>query len=286
MYTQSLTPSFFSRQPSVKGSDLTGHHSKRHEGVEDRHNKHQNINESRQVADPHRVDKVNSTMAVQSVATSTRHSAEIQVTTQEGDVVTISLNEAISSSRAGFAMKQGNSKITAYSETSTTESGFSLSIDGDLNKKEEKALAKLIDKMAKVSEKFFGGDVEAAFKHAEKIGFDNKQIAGFSMDLNKQTSVQTVAAYQQTAMLDQNINTDMLKEAREFLAETKDFMAGTASLLDSFAEPKQAFGDLFAGVGQMYQKEEPEEVTSDSLFLSMIENIVDEMFTEIDEARI
>ncbi|NOR68474.1 MAG: hypothetical protein GQ532_02050, partial [Methylomarinum sp.] len=130
-----------------------------------------------------------------------------------------------------------------------------------------------------VSDKFFKGDVESAFKHALKVGFDTEQIASFSMDLSREKSVQAVAAYQQTIVPEQNVNTDLLKQAGDFLAQTKAFMADTGAMLESLAEPKQAFADLFAGVGQM-NKATSEELdgSNESLFLKMIENITHDIF--------
>jgi len=285
MYSNALSPSSYSPQPFLKDFKSDHHHSRKNESVEDGQHKRHGHDDYKpsSVNDTPRTDKVASTMAVQSVVSSISKSAEIEIKTKEGDVVTISLSEFASSSQAGFEMEQGGNKISAYGETRVTESGFSLSIEGDLSEDEEKALAGLIDKMTKVSDKFFSGDINAAFKHAQKVGFDSEQIAGFSMDLNMQKSVQAVAAYQQTVMPDENVNTDMLGQARDFLAETKQFMAGTAAILDSIAEPKQAFGDLFMGVGQMQQNEydQIENVSSDSLFLKMIENVAGDIFSNL-----
>ncbi len=284
MYAQSFSPSFSLPQPFLRGEDSVNHHS-RDKGIDD---DKQNKLFSRPVADSYEPTQlgemansrdISSRMAMQSLSTSTSHSADIQVTTKEGDVVTISLNQSASSSRSSFYAEQGNNKIAAYEESSSYASGFSMSIDGDLNEDEQKSLTELINKMSKVSDKFFNGNINAAFKHAQNIGFDTEQISGFSMSLNKEKSIQAVAAYQQTAMPEQNINTDLLKQASDFLTQTKEFMADTRAALDSLSDPKQAFADLFAGIGQMHleAQEELDSDKDDALFLKIIENIGDEL---------
>jgi hypothetical protein len=306
MLTQSLASSFSFPQPTVRGFESNHHHHARDKGIDaEKPNNLQN----RQVEDSYQptttptttptattpaqhVDTTNSglvstEMAVLGLTTSMSQSVDIEITTQEGDVVTISLSQSASSSVGFFEAEQGDSRISAFAETHTAESGFNISIEGDLNEDEQESLAKLIKKMSKVSDKFFKGNIESAFKHAQKVGFDTEQIAGFSLDLKMDKSVQAVAAYQQTTMPEQNINTDLLKQAGEFLAETKAFMADTGAMLDSFAEPKQAFTDLFSGVAQLDAgtHEEIEDEGSDQpVFLKMIEHLANSFFSnEVDD---
>lgn len=280
MNTHSLASAFSFPKSFIKDfSSGHDHHHGKSKQVDD--NKYFNrLAEDRY--QPAKVDEtvkpgvVNSEMAVQSQLKSIEHSAEIQVVTQEGDVITISLSEAAENKSGMFQMEQGSGSISAYGESSSRESKFDLTIEGDLNKKEEKALSKLIRKMTRVTDKFFKGNVNAAFKHAQKIGFNSNQIASFSMDLNKNESVQAVAAYQQISMPEENVDPDMLKTASNFLAETKAFLADSKATLESLAEPKQSFTDLFAGMGQLQYgvQNDSEDLQSDAaLFSKMIENI-------------
>lgn len=131
--------------------------------------------------------------------------------TREGDVVTISFSQSSSSSRSALQVQQGDSSLQAFQESDSENSGFSISIEGNLNRDEQKSLQKLMKKMHKVSNAFFHGNGKAALKHALKLGFNDQQIAGFSMDLSMQKSVQAVAAYQQTSVPQQNVQPDLLR---------------------------------------------------------------------------
>ena len=278
MNTQSLSslissPSFLLRgidsdspQPQRKGMSGEGHRQAQSQLAEDLY---QPINRS---------ELVGSEMSVQNVITSVSHSAEIQVTTNEGDVITISLSESEKHSRGVFQADQGDSKVEIYNESNSFESGFSISIEGDLNEDEQQSLTDLINKMSDVSDEFFAGNIETAFNHAQKIGLDTEQIAGFSMDLKRERSMQAVVAYQQTAEPEKNINTDLLKQAGDFLAQTKELMADASIKLNALADQKQSFTDLFAGVGQMNALTQKEVGGGDSVFLKMIENISNDIF--------
>lgn len=283
MNTHSLSPSFSFPQTVVKGHD-SNHHAKDN-GVEDRKDENRLVDDSYhpskqlETKDSKGSDGVISKMALQAASTSIHHSADIQITTKEGDVITINLNESKSSRSHALQAEQGDNNISVYSEVNSSASSFNISIDGDLNENEQKSLTDLINKMSKVSDDFFKGNVESAFKHAQKVGFDIEQIAGFSMELRKEKSVQAVTAYQQTAVPEQNINADLLKLAGDFIAETKAFMADADAMLDSFAQPRQAFADLFAGIAQMDAIDnEAENDNEQSMFLKIIENIGNDIF--------
>ena len=59
-------------------------------------------------------------------------------------------------------------------------------------------------------------------------------------------------------------------------------MADSRELLDSFAQPKQSFSDLFSGISQLQneQVENKEGQADDSLFLKVIENISNDLFRD------
>ncbi len=287
MDTQSILPSSLFPQAFLKNDAEDEYTSTQNEDVEgNRHHRLQRLNElASDTYHPDRHDKRESVgsmteIAFQSYASRTSHLADIEVRTQEGDIVTISLNELSENSQSELQGKQGNSSLSAYSESSSYSSSFSLSIEGDLNEDELKSINDLIKKMTKVSDKFFDGNIAGAFKHASKIGFNTEQIAGFSMDLNRERSVQAISAYQQTTRPEEHINTDLLEQANEFLAETKDFLSDANAMLDFLEQPKKGFDDLFSGVGQMHHEENPAVDNLDQqAFLDMIQNISSNVFS-------
>lgn len=286
MNTQSIFPSFL-LSPSFKGYDFSGHQHTQNQEIDNHQNKARN-----QLADDfyqpaHSVQAlaqdelaiVNSKMAMQSMQTSTSQSTEIKVMTNDGDLVTISINQSSASSRSAIKIQQNDFEMTEHRESYSFESGLNISIEGNLDEDEQKSISTLLNKMDKVSQDFFLGNVESAFEHAQKLGFDNEQLAGFSMDLNRQRSVQAVAAYQQTAKPEENINPQKLKQASDFLADTESFLDDPKTGLDSLLAPEQTFVDLFSAIAQMYARPEENkgDNPTDAMFLKMIEKISNDL---------
>jgi hypothetical protein len=221
-------------------------------------------------------------MSFQGIAMQSSRSAQIQIETQEGDIVTINFNQAESASRSAFNMSQDSSSISGYEESYSFSSDFSISIEGVLNEDEQTSLKDLMEKMHKVSHAFFNGNDKAAMKHAMKLGFDNQQIAGFSMDLNRQKSVQAVAAYQQTLTPEQAVNTDLLTQASDFLDKVKTMLSDAQQSLQAMSKPQQTFNDLFAEIGLLLN-DNPDEVEAredNQVFSGLVDNISQSIFAD------
>lgn len=221
-------------------------------------------------------------MSFQGIAMQSSRSAQIQIETQEGDIVTIDFSQAESGSRSAFNMTKKDASISGYQESYSFSSNFNISIEGELNEDEQKALKNLMNKMHKVSDAFFNGNDKAAMKHAMKLGFDNQQIAGFSMDLNRQKSVQAVAAYQQTLMPEQAVNTDLLTQASDFLDKVKSMLSDAQLTLQAMSKPQQTFNDLFAEIGLLLNDntDEAEASEDNQVFTGLIDNISQSVFAD------
>ncbi len=241
-------PAFGARSPVVEGHRM---------------DRQPELNSSSNRRAPEQTHQASSTLAMSAWSASENREAEIQVRTREGDVVTIRMQQTRSEQQSAVYAQQTEARsgagtytsqsrqLAAYSQTSMDQFGFSLQIEGDLNDDEKQALADLINNMNEVSTRFFNGDIASAFKQAQKLGFDQEQIAGFSMNLNRERSVQAVSAYQQVESYDSFRSDDLIRRANDFLADSRVFLADTQNALASLAEPQQAFQDLFEQVTRL-----------------------------------
>jgi len=175
-------------------------------------------------------------------------------------------------------MQQSFDGVQADGGSVSFSSEFSLNIEGDLNPEELQSITNLMNAMSEISQGFFQGTAGNAFSHADNMGFETDQIAGFSMGANKQQSVKAVAAYQQTAMPEQNVNTNALSEAGEFLSQAKEVVADSTVAVESFAEPKNSFVDMFVNIGQLFNNSENKQDDHGDMFLKIIENISSDFF--------
>ena len=115
--------------------------------------------------------------------------ANFQLLTTEGDLVTISLR-----AKSGFdavgASATGSAGLAAYASVSSySSSQFRVSVQGNLNTDELKAINDVLGQVSQVASQFFSGNVSQAFSSAASLGFDPKEIAGFALDLSQRTSL-------------------------------------------------------------------------------------------------
>ena len=123
--------------------------------------------------------------------------AEFSFTTAEGDEVTISLSDARSKGQAASYAQNGDNYGLAVSEQSSDEVSFSISVNGELNKEEQKAINEMMKDIRNVSDSFFSGEYGDAFEKASALNIESDQITNFTMDLRQTKTTAAIAQYQQ-----------------------------------------------------------------------------------------
>ena len=90
-----------------------------------------------------------------------------------------------------------STRITAEQNYQFYESSsLSFSVRGELDEDELKAIGDLVADASDLADEFFNGDIETAFKQALEIGFDEKELTGFALNLTRQEKVEVVQAYE------------------------------------------------------------------------------------------
>ncbi|MBQ4839569.1 DUF5610 domain-containing protein [Pseudoalteromonas luteoviolacea] len=124
--------------------------------------------------------------------------AEYAFTTAEGDEVVISFSDAYSQSRAASYERDGNNVGFAYGESQSQEVSFSISVNGELNEKEQEAINAMMEDIRDVSDSFFAGEYDEAFELAQGLSLNSEQISNFTMDLRQSKTSAAIAQYQQS----------------------------------------------------------------------------------------
>ncbi|WP_396586210.1 DUF5610 domain-containing protein [Bermanella sp. R86510] len=117
---------------------------------------------------------------------SERNDFSFQLKTREGDVVTI---RALSESQSSGQFMRADSKeggMSYQSVSSSSRSGYSFEVKGDINDKEMQAIDDLMAQVNDLSTEFYSGDIGRAFDMAMELTSDPKQIAEFSLNLKQQ----------------------------------------------------------------------------------------------------
>ncbi|WP_097460312.1 DUF5610 domain-containing protein [Mangrovitalea sediminis] len=138
------------------------------------------------------------------IESTSRESLSLKITTKDGDRVTIQLDQR-QYDGASISSSQNASGQTLQAQTGHLFSGhYRISVKGHLDASEQKSITDLLDKVQSLSNTFFNGNVQDAFKQAQSLGIDGTSLAKFSLSLSYSKSVRA-AAYSQTAPAAQSL---------------------------------------------------------------------------------
>lgn len=120
----------------------------------------------------------------------------IDLVTAEGDHVSIRFRtkEVVSGSVTQSTASDGTTTTAAKSSV-FSRGGMKIEVDGDLNEDELAAIGDLLGKVDDIANKFFSGDVQAAFSAAGSVGVDSDQIAAYRLNLTYSRKVSAAYGY-------------------------------------------------------------------------------------------
>lgn len=127
----------------------------------------------------------------------------IEITTRDGDKVTINLSSS-SSYQSGFNYSDVQSKnsreiqITTY-ESKQSAMQYQFSVDGHLDSEERKAIEDLVQNISQVADEIYQGDIKSAFKQAASLEYDTNELQSYAFDISQSRSRQYTAAYEEVA---------------------------------------------------------------------------------------
>jgi hypothetical protein len=107
------------------------------------------------------------------VSISRQNSAEITITTTDGDTVTLNTSSLFEASFTSYNQSgetsDGSYNLSASSASFKASREFSLSVEGELDKEELRDISKAIRQVNKTMRDLFSGDMEQALKRAAKL---------------------------------------------------------------------------------------------------------------------
>lgn len=207
--------------------------------------------------------------------------AEFQVRTREGDVVTLSFSQQSSHSVQAFQFEEPGVRFSAVDRAASAQTRLDVEIQGELSEEERDAIDELARSMGKVSHAFFNGNFRSALHHVTKSGFDPAQLSGFSLELSAQHSFRSVAAYQQTGNPQHAVNPDLLHQAAGFMNTAGDFVTSAPLALQTLSAPQAAFTGLFDTVASLAADMKAADGSDDAdreLFAAVIDNLKNRTF--------
>lgn len=134
---------------------------------------------------------LNSSSATRELSTS------FQLTTQQGDTITIDLTRSQSLAAGSF---QDSSGSLVYA-SSASETQLNINISGDLNEKESHAIKEVIEDINKLAEKLFNGEMSGAMEKLSELDINTKQLSGLALSMSSNISYEAVSAYSQVSRM-------------------------------------------------------------------------------------
>ena len=111
--------------------------------------------------------------------------------------MSISFADAFKQQSASSYQRNGQNEGYASASSQSRELSFSMSVNGDLNEDEQKAINAMMEDLQNVSKTFFGGDLEQAFEQAQELNLGNEQLVAFSMDLKQTKTFAAIKGYEE-----------------------------------------------------------------------------------------
>ncbi|MDL0432222.1 DUF5610 domain-containing protein [Marinobacter sp. TBZ242] len=130
-----------------------------------------------------------------SVESASRDRFEFEVTTLDGDRVTVRMEEQRYSGLAASYTESDGTRSAEESSASFFSGRYSFSVEGDIDEGERQALTELFANVQEVSRQFFDGDVQGAFRAAQSLSLGGDELASFSLSLSA-TRMVSAAAYE------------------------------------------------------------------------------------------
>lgn len=262
---QTWSPVNRDSQQAIDNSNQNNHfrHDRVHEngttqGVSD-HAYHRAVaqvdNSNTQVTDA-TTQAAGAAMALQGISTSLNSDFQMQVTTKEGDVVNIGFNASTTHTQSAMQVQGADGQAFGVDEESAQSSAFNISVQGNISEAEKKSLSDLMQQIQQVGSSFFQGQTQNAFQQAQNVGFDAGQIAGFSMSMNLELSVQAVSAYQQNNQ-QSSIDAGPLKQMAGFFNQSMNNLSNAPQVLLPFTNSLDIFNSLSSGITEAVASQAP-----------------------------
>ncbi len=154
------------------------------------------------------------------------NSSNLSITTADGDIVTISFSDYRESSQseqlnyASLFDRRGNSNEQysyRYAQSNYRATSFAFTVEGYLDEGEKKAIEELITNISKIENDFFNGNLDDALNKALSLGFDQKELSAFNLDLKQTTTAVISQRYNDIAQRSNNDHSELTKLTQPLL---------------------------------------------------------------------
>jgi hypothetical protein len=199
--------------------------------------------------------------------------SELLVRTRDGDEVQIRFGLLENISKGSFTSDNDSSQASFIYKQTTS---FSMQIKGDLDDNELQAIGDLVAQADDVANTFYRGDIEKTYDKALNIGFDNKELSSFALQLSKVESSQKIQKYGEVQQFSESPSIDLQapKAVAEYLNKVLDGMNQAAQKLGSQEAFKSVINSL---VNEMKDVQVPDILSAINRFHAFNAKLMDSL---------
>ncbi|WP_166422779.1 DUF5610 domain-containing protein [Paraglaciecola sp. 20A4] len=206
-----------------------------------------------------------------------------------------SVAEKVESSESTLSpdnLSQGESVASTKVSTVThfehfNSNALSFTVEGELDEDELKAIGSLVSDVSDLADEFFHGDIESAFNQALKLGYDEKELTGFALQLTRQEQTQSIQAYESVSHFSED---DPRGDPNKTVKPVAHYLD---KMLDVFEESRQKlesgeqYDDLINGlINQMGDVHTPDLISAIQRFHSFNQKLLNGLPLNFSESGI
>ncbi|GEA13726.1 DUF5610 domain-containing protein [Alteromonas sp. KUL49] len=233
-----------------------------------------------------------------SVNASDEKSGGLLVRTKDGDEVTITF-ENVQQLSIGAQSTQSINQSEQDGETSSSltqessayfqmyeRSGISFSVQGELDEGELDAIADLVGNTKDLADTFFSGDLDKAFDQALNLGFDDTELVGYALQLNRATSAEVVKTYENIQHYnDDNADQNKYGNVVSPISQYLDKMLATYDQAEMVLASGEDYNNMIADLlAEMKDVQVPDLVSAINRFHTFNQKLLDGMPNQQDNA--
>jgi len=163
--------------------------------------------------------------------------------------------------------------------------GISFSLKGELDDEELTAIADLVEQTQDLADTFYNGDVDKAFEQALTLGFDDKELVGYALQLNRTTQAEVVKAYENIQHYSENGEVEnqygsIVSPISQYLEKMMSAFENATNTLESGED----YNSLIAGIiNEMEDVQVPDLVTAINRFHSFNQQLLNAVPQQTEE---
>ena len=228
--------------------------------------------------------------SLEAVSASDEKSGSLLIRTKDGDEVTFSFESLRSfqaSQQLSFtaqnsgtqnASDDNGAETSSDSQSFTAEqttsyqyferSGISFSLKGELDEDELQSVADLVGQVQDLADTFYSGDIDKAFEEALSLGFDDKELVGYALQLNRTTQTEVLKTYENIQHYnDEKSDKSQFGNVVSPISQYLDKMMSTFSNVESTLSSNEDYNTLIAGlISKMEDVQVPDLVSAINRF--------------------